>query len=124
MTLGIAWVRCVGGTRELIVASDSRLSGGRFWDSNPKIMLLPRSDCVLSFAGNTFEAYPQMLQAYNAIKSYEPAENRFLDLAELKGHLIRVFDQSWKYISNLPKGNNITNEPEAILMLSGYSWRT
>jgi hypothetical protein len=43
MTLGMAWVRNFGSVRELIVVSDSRLSGGQFWDSNPKIMLLPRS---------------------------------------------------------------------------------
>ncbi len=49
MTLGVEWVRQVGGTQELVVASDSRLSGGQAWDGNAKIMLLPRSDAVLSF---------------------------------------------------------------------------
>lgn len=28
MTFGIIWARTVGGNRELVVASDSRLSGG------------------------------------------------------------------------------------------------
>src|ERR1700743_3358333 len=92
MTLGMAWVRVVGGVRELVIASDSRLSGGQYWDGNPKIMLLPRSDAVLSFAGQTRDAYPLMLQAYNAIKMYPLAEKRALDLADLKGHLVRVFD--------------------------------
>ncbi len=32
MTLGIAWVRYIGSVKELIVTSDSRLSGGQFWD--------------------------------------------------------------------------------------------
>jgi len=123
MTLGIAWVREIGSVRELIVASDSRLSGGEFWDSNPKIMLLPRSDCVISFAGSTFDAYPLMLQAYNAIKMYEPAETRLLDIIELKGHLIRMFNHSRSFISMLPHG--VTQAiPAAGFMLSGYSWRT
>jgi hypothetical protein len=52
----MAWVRNIGGVRELLVASDSRLCGGQFWDANPKIVLLPRTDCVLSFAGDTFDA--------------------------------------------------------------------
>jgi hypothetical protein len=57
MTLGLAWIRVVGSVRELIVASDSRLAGGQWWDANPKTMLLPRSDCVLSFSGHTYDAY-------------------------------------------------------------------
>ncbi len=48
MTLGIAWVRRVRGVRELPIGSDSRLSGGQYWDSNPKIMLLPRTDAAVN----------------------------------------------------------------------------
>jgi hypothetical protein len=40
MTLGMAWLRSLGDIRELGVASDSRLSGGQFWDANPKILLM------------------------------------------------------------------------------------
>src|SRR5690242_6932732 len=100
----MAWVRSTGGIRELIVISDSRLSGGQFWDANPKIMLLPRSDCVISFAGNTSAAYPLMLQAYNAIAMFDAATNRRLDIPALKGHLIRVFNRSLSFISHLPVG--------------------
>lgn len=124
MTLGIMWVRVVGGVRELVVASDSRLSGGQHWDSNPKIMLLPRSDCVISFAGKTHDAYPLMLQAWNAIKMHSPAENRIMDIADLKGHLVRVFNHSRAFISGLPRGQSYPDDPEAIFALSGYSWRT
>lgn len=85
MTLGIIWARTVGGIREMVVASDSRLSGGQPWDANPKIMLLPRSDAVLSFGGDTDDAYPLMLQVWNAINMFDPAKNRSMYLADLKG---------------------------------------
>jgi hypothetical protein len=123
MTLGMAWVRTTGRTRELIVASDSRLSGGQAWDAAPKIMLLPRTDCVISFAGDTNDAYPLMLQACNAILMHQPAINRALDISDLKGHLIRVMNHVRAYISNLPRGEEIAPPPEAIFMLAGYSWR-
>ena len=123
MTLGMAWIRSTGGIRELVVISDSRLSGGQFWDANPKIMLLPRSDCVISFTGNTSAAYPLMIQAYNAILMFEAAGNRGLDIPELKGHLIRVFNRSISFISHLPVGQEFPDEPGAIFMLAGYSWR-
>jgi hypothetical protein len=118
----MAWVRSIGSIRELIVGSDSRLSGGQFWDANPKIMLLPRSDCVISFAGDTNDAYPLMLQAYNAIQMFPAAVNRSLDIAAVKGHLIRVFNHSRLFISNPPRGQG-TAPPDALFMLSGYSWR-
>lgn len=123
MTLGMAWVRSTGGIRELLVISDSRLSGGQFWDANPKIMLLPRSDCVISFAGDTSAAYPLMLQAYNAIAMFEAAANRGLDITHLKGHLVRVLNRSLSFISHLPVGQETPDEPGAIFMLAGYSWR-
>jgi hypothetical protein len=124
MTLGLAWVRVVGSVRELIVASDSRLSGGQWWDANPKIMLLPRSDSVLSFSGSTHDAYPLMLQAYNAIMMHAPAMNRSMDLADLKGHLVRVFNHSREFISRLPAGQKEPDAPDTLFMLSGYSWKS
>ncbi len=124
MTLGIQWVRSVGGIRELVVASDSRLSGGQCWEGNPKIMLLPRSDSVLSFGGNTDDAYPLMLQAWNAIEMYGPAKERSMDIAELKGHLVRVFNHSRTFITGLPHDQSAPDPAKAIFALSGYSWRT
>jgi hypothetical protein len=123
MTLGMAWIRSTGSVQELVVASDSRLSGGQCWDANPKIMLLPRSDCVISFAGNTNDAYPLMLQAYNAIAMFEDTAKRRSDITFLKGHLVRVFNHSRKFIGKLPHGQIHPDPPEAIFMLAGYSWR-
>lgn len=123
MTLGMAWTRVVGDCRELLIASDSRLSGGQNWDANPKIMLLPRTDAVLSFAGDTFDAYPLMIQAYNTILMHPPARDRGMDLAELKGHLIRVFNHSRSFISALPHGQDSPDAPETVFALSGYSWK-
>lgn len=123
MTLGIAWLRRVGSVRELVVVSDSRLSGGQFWDGNPKILLLPRSDAVISFAGHTYDAYPLMLQAYNAILMHRPAENRSMDICDLKGHLIRMFNNTREFITGLPRNTNFPEPPDAVFMLSGYSWK-
>lgn len=123
MTLGIAWVRNIGSIRELVVASDSRLSGGKFWDANPKILILPRSDTVISFAGDTHDAYPLMLQVYNAILTHGAARDRSMDLPDLKGHIIRVINKARSVVSNLPRGHNGPVLADAKFMLSGYSWK-
>lgn len=123
MTLGMAWVRNLGTIRELVIASDSRLSGGKHWDAGPKILLLPRSDAVISFAGDTNDAYPLMLQVYNAILMHGPALERSMDLPELKGHLIRVINKARSSVTNLPRGHTGPTIADASFMLSGYSWR-
>ena len=123
MTLCISWIRQAGGVTELIVASDSRLSGGQSWDANPKILLLPRTDAVLSFAGYTGDAYPLMIQAYNSIRMHGPANTRSMDLTDLKGHLIRVFDHSRKFISDLPRNQTSPDKPDVEFLLCGYSWK-
>lgn len=123
MTLCISWVRQVGSVTEMIVASDSRLSGGQFWDANPKILMLPRSDAVLTFAGYTGDAYPLMLMAYNSIRMHQPAHTRAMDLSDLKGHLVRVFNHSREFITGLPANQLKPDTPEVEFQLCGYSWK-
>ena len=76
MTLGIAWERIIGGIRELLIISDSRLSGGQAWDSNPKIITLPRSDSILSFAGYTNDAYPLICLLYTSPSPRDKRQSR------------------------------------------------
>jgi hypothetical protein len=86
-------------------------------------MLLPRSDCVLSFAGDTLDAYPLMLQAFNAIDTFTRLKTRATDLSHLKGHLVRVFNRSREFISGLPHGQALPDPAAATFLLAGYSWR-
>lgn len=57
MTLVATWTRTTRTGRELWVMSDSRLSGGKFWDYGPKIFGIGRSDAVIAFAGDTSWTY-------------------------------------------------------------------
>lgn len=123
MTLGAIWERSVKNTTELIVLSDSRLTGGRSWDCNPKIVLLPRSDAVISFAGSTDDAYPLILQAINSINMHAPALTRAMDITDLKGHLVRIFTHTQKFLHSFSSDKTLNHPPEAILVLSGYSWK-
>src|ERR1019366_314181 len=78
MTLSMAWIRTVGSHEELVFASNSRLSGGADWDSCPKLMLLPRGDSLIGFAGSTLDAYPLMLQFRNWIARLIPVPETVL----------------------------------------------
>ena len=123
MTLAIAWVRQVADCQELLVASDSRLRGGYAWDCCPKITTLPRSDSVACFAGSTYEAYPLLLQMREAIGMHQKSRDRAMDIADMKGHTIRVFNQMREYIRDLPAGAPAPEPPEVVFLLAGYSWK-
>lgn len=81
MTISIAWVRKIKGSEELILVSDSRLSGNAtYWDQCSKVLTLPRSDSAIGFAGSTDFAYPLMQQLYLSISSYKRSRDRVIEL--------------------------------------------
>src|SRR5258705_4030003 len=90
MTLVAAWLRRQGDTDEMVVATDSRLSGGIVVESGPKVFVPLRKDCVIAFAGSTFVAYPLMIQLLRYSEDYARAASRALDLCEFAGHAARL----------------------------------
>jgi hypothetical protein len=105
MTLTLAWLRKVGDTEELLIASDSRLRWGQAWDACPKIFRTARGDAVLGFAGDTMYSYPLIIQATNHIALHHASLTRELDIHDLKGHLERVFNNMLNDISDFPSGS-------------------
>lgn len=122
MTLALAWLaRRPDGREDLYFAADSRTRGIRVLDLSPKILLLPRSDCAICFAGDTSATYPLMLQISMAIAAHEPARDRNLDIAELKAHLLKICTDM---IAGT-KDPALPFEPsDAQFLFGGYSWRS
>jgi len=122
MTIALAWVATRSDGREdLYFAADSRTRGIRVLDLSPKILLLPRSDCAICFAGDTSATYPLMLQVSSAIAAHEPARERNLDVSELKHHLLRILTDVMARV----KDAAAPFEPDdARFILGGYSWRS
>ncbi|WP_147443678.1 hypothetical protein [Corallococcus sicarius] len=128
MTLVAAWVRRTGTPEEeLVVASDSRLSGGLTWDQGPKLFPLARGDCVLAFAGDTAFAYPVVLQILLYLQDFEGASTRRLPLEELISHLEKLVTHLLRDVRELPAGSQLKEEFH--LLVAGRSvltraWRT
>lgn len=122
MTISIAWVRNVAGCEELIFASDSRLCGGLRWDQVPKISTLPRSDTAISFAGSSFYTYPLMSQLAFAIDSYSRSKERAMDIHELRGHTLKIFNELHKPIKYDGLLEKRTDLNDTQFILGGYSW--
>lgn len=118
MTVVAAWVRRIKTVEELVLASDSRLSGGLTWDEGPKLFSLSRGDAALAFAGDTAFAYPILLQIMRALEDFESAANRSVPLEELKGHLERVVSSLLRRIRDYP---GPTLDADFQLLLAGRS---
>lgn len=116
----MAWERIIpGGTSELLVVSDSRLSGGKSFDCCPKILTLPRSDAFICFAGDTDYAYPLMLQFSMSIENYARSKDRAMDLHDLKTYALKVFNSMRDSVHSYSEGQEI---PGTTFIIGGYSW--
>jgi hypothetical protein len=121
MTLVAAWIRDAGNGGQLVVASDSRLSFGARWDCCPKVFPLARNDSVIAFCGDTAFAYPILLQLTNAIRNYEKAQSREMDITDLRPHFIKIIESMRSQVTNLPRGEHCIDPTDFSLLFAGYS---
>ena len=124
MTLCAAWIRNGDDGEELIIATDSRLTGGEEWDGGPKLFDLGRGDCLLCFTGDTMRAYPMMLHSAISIQHDAQLSNPRFDVHEVKDHLIDLFNDLCRQILNGPSGKTQEDlAAEARFVFAGWSWR-
>jgi hypothetical protein len=124
MTIAIAWIRKIRDCEELLFVSDSRLSGdGTNFDACPKVMILPRGDCAIAFAGYTGHAYPMMQQLAFAIESHGPLQRGSMDISALKSHALKIFDSMIQLIESSPHLSSPEEiKTDANFILGGYPW--
>jgi hypothetical protein len=121
LTIAMACVRQLPHYQELVFVSDSRVSDDRVFDSCPKILTLPRSDCAIAFSGYTGDAFPMMLQLSLAIDAYNRAKRGELSLISLREHALQVFNGMTETIRSrvFPPQDE---SPTAKFLFGGYSW--
>lgn len=123
MTIAAVWLRNIGDARELVFASDSRLTGGYAWDACPKILPLARQDCAVCFAGDTAFAYPVMLQIASAVRAYRRSLDRSQDIHDFKGRILDFINGMRAHIHSPVHTQDPTGQEKTFLLFGGYSWR-
>lgn len=122
MTLCIAWIRETP-EEELVFATDSTLTGGEKWNHGVKLFELPRTDCLLCFAGETYRAYPLILNLISTIKHNEDLKNPALDIQDVLYGIVDIFTELVKSIFEYPKAVAAEIGSEAKFLFGGWSWK-
>lgn len=123
MTLAVAWRRQILGVDELLVATDSRLTGSMVWDVGPKLFGLSRGDAVIAFAGSTLYAYPLVQQIRVSLDAYGKTRTRAQDITSLPQHFLNLLDSmvDGKLLRDLVRPK--AQELDIQILLAGYSWQ-
>ena len=121
MTLVTAWTRTTKTGRELWMMSDSRLSGGKFWDYGPKIFGIGRSDALIAFAGDTAWTYPLIAQISSYVESFVNLRDRAIDLSEAYEQILQMLNESLSFVTE--PAHPSLKEPECSFIVAGYSAR-
>lgn len=120
MTVVSAWVRRTQlGAEELVIASDSRLSGYGSLDCSPKIIQLPRSDSLIAYSGDTFFAYPVIHQITEAIRGNRSIHERIKDYGAFRNYVLKIMNEMYSFFHGAPKE---LKNPDTGFILAGYSW--
>lgn len=94
MTLCIGWIRQAKDNQELVIATDSCLTGGgEVWKHGIKLFELPRKDCLLCFAGDTDKAYPLIINLVSNIQFDTKIMNHHADLRQVLDYIIEMFTE-------------------------------
>lgn len=123
MTLVVAWIRKNKTLYELVVASDSRLSGGESWDACPKLVPLPCPATLMAMSGDATPAYAFLLHAISTSTLLDGIQVGRTDIGYLARKLGNAFGEVRKDVSNLPVGNIVPDIPNLEVALFGWSWR-
>jgi hypothetical protein len=123
MTLCLAWIREAGEDEELVFATDSTLTGGEKWNHGVKLFELPRTDCLICFAGETQRAYPLILNLISTIKHNEDLKNPALDIQEVLYGIVELFNELVNSIFDYPAVVAEAIGSEAKFLFGGWSWK-
>jgi hypothetical protein len=123
MTLVVAWLRKNGTLHELVIASDSRISGGESWDSCPKIVLLARPATAIAMSGQATEAYAFLLHAVNTCSLLEGNKTGRIDLGYFANKLRDTYADLRNHVKDLPNNQSKPDVPKLEVALYGWSWR-
>jgi hypothetical protein len=122
LTITLAWVRQNKNTRELLVASDSRLRSRGAINQSQKIFRLERGDCCLGFCGDAQVAYPLFMQVGSALNNYIKTRTRAADVTDVV-HNVRLILNNLIASWDLSEREKVEELSSTQILFAGWSWK-
>lgn len=122
MTIALAWVRRNKDTKDLLVATDSRLRCRGPIHQTQKILRLQRGDCCLAFSGDAQVAYPLFIQVASSINAFIKTRTRAQDVTDMAPHILALLNNlvdSW----DLPLIDKAEELATTRILFTGWSWK-
>lgn len=119
MTLCVSWIRRVGRTKELLIASDSLLNGGGDFIEAPKVFPLSRGDCAIACAGDTAYSFPIVTHILHSVDLNVKSKTRALDFTDLVHYIEELMNSCLATVKD-----PITDKdkgPDFQMLFVGYS---
>ncbi len=122
MTLCVAWVRDIPNVGpQLVLATDSRITGGLKYDHGAKLSVFNRRDCAICWHGATTFAYSFIGNARNDIDFSDALSTRATGIGAVAKRLIDVFNHLWQ--ANLDDAESMFHDDEIGFIFGGYDYQ-
>jgi hypothetical protein len=118
MTLCAAWIREVESGEQLVIATDSMITGGYAYPHGTKLLLFNRHDCALCWEGDTSFTYSFAENARIDVDFSDRLSTQQAPLVAVVRRLTKVFNQLWK--ANLEDKNSAFHRAQLSFFFGGY----
>ena len=120
MTLCAAWRESLpSGDERVVIATDSRITGGYRYDFGTKLMTFGRRDCALCWEGSTSYTYSFAVHAKSDIDWSDVLSSDKADVDPVCLRIVDVFNEIWAAAQG-DKGSQFLDDPFSFLF-AGYS---
>ena len=118
MTLCVAWRRCVNSEDQLVLATDSLITGGLEYPHGTKLMVFGRGDCGLCWEGSTAFTYSFAENARVDIDFSDSLGISHKPLFVVARRITKVFNSLWR--ANLDDPSSVFKNDELSFLFGGY----
>ena len=103
---------------QLVMATDSRITGGLTYDHGTKLSVFNRRDCALCWHGDTTFPYSFTANARNDIDFSDALSTRGTSIGGVAARLVLIFNQLWD--ANLGDPNSMFKTDRFEFIFGGY----
>lgn len=118
MTLCVAWKHQTSSGEQLVIATDSLITGGLRYPHGTKLRAFDRDDCALCWEGSTSFTYSFSENAYVDVEFSDRLSTRASSLSAVAERITKVFNELWQ--ANLSDASSWFKKDRLSFIFGGY----